>query len=76
MYEYVTRDGQHIGTLTTPINSQSILTEFEFALKDAIHKNGLKLDEIIYGGEWEFIIVSPREEGLNYVIKHARYNPQ
>lgn len=53
-----------------------MLTEFESALKSAINKNGVQLDEIIYGGDWEFIIVSPREEGLNYVIKHARYNPQ
>lgn len=53
-----------------------MLTEFESALKSAINKNGVKLDEMIYGGDWEFIIVPPREEGLNYVIKHARYNPK
>ena len=76
MYEYITRNGQHIGTFTTPVNSQSMLTEFESALKCAINTNGVKLDEIIYGGDWEFIITLPREEGLNYVIKHARYNPQ
>ena len=76
MYEYVTRNEQHIGTFTMPISSQSMLTEFEAALKSALNKNGLKLDEMIHGGDWEFIIVPPREEGLNYVIKHARYNPQ
>ena len=27
------------------------------------------------GGDWEFILSAPREEGLNYVVKHARYNP-
>lgn len=76
MYEYVTRNEQHIGTFTMPISSQSMLTEFEAALKSALNKNGLKLDEMIHGGDWEFIIVPPREEGLNYVIKHSRYNPQ
>lgn len=53
-----------------------MLKEFDTALTDAINKNGLKLNEMIYGGDWEFIIVPPREEGLNYVVKHARYNPQ
>lgn len=76
MYEYVTRSGKHFGTFTTPVNSQSMLKEFDTALTDAINKNGLKLNEMIYGGDWEFIIVPPREEGLNYVVKHARYNPQ
>ncbi len=76
MYEYVTRDGQHIGTFTMPVSSQSMLTEFESALSSAINRNGLITDEMIHGGDWEFIIVPPREEGLNYVIKHARYNPQ
>lgn len=75
MYEYVTRDGQHIGTFTTPVSSQAMLSEFESALSAAVN-NGLKYDEMIYGGGWEFIIVPPRQEGLNYVVKHARYNPQ
>ena len=76
MYEYITRDAQHIDSFTTSVSSQEMLTEFQAALKDAINKNGVKTDIIIYGGDWEFIIVPPREEGLNYVIKHARYNPQ
>ena len=43
-------------------------------MKAAIAKEGLKIDKLIYGGNWEFIITTPREEGLNYVIKHAKYN--
>ena len=76
MYEYITREGQHIGTFTTPVSSQSILKEFESALSEAVRNNGLKVDEMIYGGDWEFIITTPRKEGLNYVVKHARYNPK
>ena len=76
MQEYITRDGQHIGTFTTPMSSQAMLAEFESSLSIAINNNGLVFDEMIYGGGWEFIIVSPRQEGLNNVIKHARYNPQ
>lgn len=76
MYEYITRDAQHIGSFTTPVSSQTMLSEFEAALKTTVNKNGIKLDEMIYGGDWEFIIVPPREEGLSYVIKHARYNPK
>ena len=75
MLEYVTRDGQHIGTFTNPVNSQMMLTEFESALTDAININGLKMGDMIHGGNWEFIIVPPRQDGLNNVIKHARYNP-
>ena len=74
MYEYITRNAQNIGSFTTPISSQSMLNEFAFALKAAIAKEGLKIDKLIYGGNWEFIITTPREEGLNYVIKHAKYN--
>ena len=76
MYEYITREAQHIGTFTTPVSSQSMLKEFESALSEAVRNNGLKVDEMIYGGDWEFIITSPRKEGLNYVVKHARYNPK
>ena len=74
MYEYITRNAQNIGSFTTPINSQSMLNEFASALKVAIAKEGLKIDELIYGGNWEFMITTPREEGLNYVIKHAKFN--
>ena len=74
MYQYITRNTQNIGSFTTPINSQSMLNEFASALKVAIAKEGLKIDELIYGGNWEFMITTPREEGLNYVIKHAKFN--
>ena len=76
MQEYITRDGQHIGTFTIPMSSQAMLAEFESSLSIAINNNGLVFDEMIYGGGSEFIIVSPRQEGLNNVIKHARYNSQ
>jgi len=52
-----------------------MLTEFNAAFSQAINKNGVVLDKMIRGGDWEFMLSAPREQGLNVVVKHARYNP-
>lgn len=46
-----------------------MLEEFEAALKNAIGNNSIKYNDKIYGGEWEFIIVLPKGEGIYDVIK-------
>lgn len=58
------------------INCQELLSEFYYSLEIAIKNNGLKTEEIIRGGNWEFVLSEPRIEGQSLVIKHARYNPK
>ena len=52
------------------------MKEFESALNVAIKQNGIVIDNMIHGGNWEFILSAPREAGQNIVVKHARYNPK
>ncbi|OKP89736.1 hypothetical protein A3848_13160 [Paenibacillus sp. P32E] len=75
MLEYITSGGKNIGTTTSSVSSQSILTEFQSAFTEAIKNNGVVFDKMIRGGNWEFMLSAPREPGLNVVVKHARYNP-
>ena len=76
MNEYITRDNKNIGTFTSSVNSQMMLTEFDAALNEAISTNGLQTGKLIMGGNWEFIIAKPRSPELNFVVKHARFVPK
>ena len=75
IWEYLTSNKKHIGS-TTSVSSQVALKEFESALNVAIKQNGIVIDNMIHGGNWEFILSAPREAGQNIVVKHARYNPK
>ncbi|WP_159888322.1 RHS repeat domain-containing protein [Paenibacillus puerhi] len=76
MNEYLTSEGKNIGTMTSSVSSQGMLTEFQSEFNQAIKNNGVVLDKMIRGGDWEFMLSAPRETGMNVVVKHARYNPQ
>ena len=52
--------------------TQFILYDFWKSLDVSI-KNGIEYNKIIQIGRWEFIFAKPRKEGLNPVIKHARF---
>ncbi|MFF2484350.1 hypothetical protein [Paenibacillus sp. NPDC058071] len=67
---------ENIGAMTTSVSSQGMLTEFQSAFTQAFKNNGVVLDKMICGGDWEFMLLAPREPGMNVVVKHARYNPQ
>lgn len=70
MFEYVTRRLTH----SININSQEIMTSFQGAVNKAVMQ-GIKYEERITIGNWEFIFSAPRGEGLLPVIKHAQYIP-
>ncbi|MBI9051510.1 MAG: Ig-like domain repeat protein [Anaerolineaceae bacterium] len=53
--------------------SQILLYDFSEALNQAT-VNGIKYEEIITVGNWEFIFSAPRGEGLLPVVKHAQFN--
>lgn len=74
MYEYIGRNGLTNSSIDR-LNGQLALSEFSAALEDAIVKNGIVTEQIIYGGNWEFILSKPRNPGQNFVVKHARFNP-
>ena len=48
-----------------------ILTDFQGALKE-VTKNGLKYDELMNAGRWEFKLSSPREVGQLPALIHAQ----
>jgi LysM repeat protein len=54
------------------MRSQMILTDFHASLQIALRR-GLKYDEIINVGVWEFKFSAPRQKGLDPVLFHANY---
>ena len=73
MWEYIAR--AKTISHNTPINSQIILTDFKATLESAIIK-GLKYDDILNIGRWQFKIGRARAEGLLPVVYHAKFVPK
>jgi len=61
-------------SFSTPINCQSLLTDFANSAAMAI-KDGIKYDTMITVGKWEFRFGAPRESSLLPTIYHALYKP-
>ena len=53
--------------------TQELMSDFYGSLEQAT-ASGIKYGELISAGNWEFIFVAPRQEGLLPVIKHAQFN--
>jgi hypothetical protein len=53
--------------------TQLLLDDYSGALQQAT-KNGIKYDELMTVGNWEFKFSAPRGEGLLPVVKHAQFN--
>ncbi|MEF2967374.1 RHS repeat-associated core domain-containing protein, partial [Paenibacillus sp. M1] len=53
--------------------SQLLLDDFSGTLQQ-VTKNGIKYDELITVGKWEFKLSPPRLDGQLPVVKHAQFN--
>ena len=52
--------------------TQFILFDYWKSLSAAVN-NGIKYEQKIYSGKWEFVFSKSRKQGDNPVIKHARF---
>jgi RHS repeat-associated protein len=57
-------------TFATPLNSQTLLSSFQSALK-TLAKQGFEYDVLYQVGSWEFKIGAPLESGLLPTVYHA-----
>ena len=67
------KTGNGTGYTNPNLYSQILMSDFYRSLELATVA-GIKYDELIRVGNWEFKFALPREEGLLPVIKHAQFN--